>query len=158
MEPSTQSALDFPPPLPDRLLQIICDARYSGKLSDCESDILFLLTDLRSGPRAGRSRALSISEMQGIWTRGDQHLWSDRQIKGAVKELIHAHRIPICSSRDSRSGGYFLGIDSGELAAAERLIHAEIVARAKILKVFNPKNNFARYLAGQLPIESESQQ
>lgn len=143
---------DASPVISTELKQRILDARYSGKLSDCESDVLMLLSELSSGPRAGKENALKIGDMQGIWTRGGQHCWSDRVVKAAVKELIEAHMIPVCSSRDSANGGYFLPASIDDLDAAERLLRGEIISLAKRLRAFNPNSSFAQHLAGQLTI------
>lgn len=152
MNLSLQTAIEFPPELPAELVQRIHDVRYSGKLTDCELDVLYLLVDLESGPRAGKGNALQIGQMQGIWTRGGQHVWSDRHIKASVKELIEAHGIPVCSSRSGTDGGYFLAIETEDLEAAERPLRGEIISLAKRLRAFNPKSAFAQHLAGQLPI------
>ncbi len=131
----------------------VMDARDSGKLSDCERDVLSALVDLPSGPRRGKERALKIADMQAIWTRGGSHCWSDRVVKAAVKELIETHMIPICSSRDGSAGGYFLPASSEDLEAAERPLRGEIISLAKRLRAINPKSSFAQHLAGQLVIE-----
>lgn len=140
--------------LPQELVQRISDARLSRKLSDCELDVLYVLVDLVTGPCAGRGRAIQIDQMQGVWTRGGAHVWTDRTIKAAVKQLIEAHGIPVCSSRHCTSGGYFLAVETEDMEAAERPLRGEIISLAKRLRAFNPKSDFARHLAGQLAIEA----
>lgn len=150
---SLQLALDIPPPLPLDLAQRIHDARYSGRLSDCAVAVLSLLVDLESGPRAGKENAVQISAMQRIWQRNGEYVWPDRTVKGAVKELIEDHEVPIGSSRITGQAGYFLLISVDDLEAAERPLRAEILSLAKRLRTINPSSRFARMIAGQLAID-----
>ena len=106
-----------PPSILSNVHQRILDARSSGKLSDCESDVLSLLTDHRDGPRSGRSKAMQISEMQGILSRRSGHAYSDRSIKDAVKQLLEVHEVPIGSSRARGCSGY-IGLKAREKSAA----------------------------------------
>lgn len=146
---------DGPPPLPVETAQRISDARSSGRLSDCEEDVLALLVDLPSGARAGRDKAMQISEMQSVWARRQVHIWPDRSIKDAVKQLLEVHECPIGSSRTPGRAGYFVCASDEDLQASERPLRGELISIAKRLRALNPKSNFARALLGQLQIEGE---
>ena len=150
MDMTTQT--EVRPELPHDLVQRIYDAHCSGKMNDCESDILHMLVDMRSGG------ALQIGQMQCIWNISGQHVWTDRHVKASVKALIETHGIPVCSSRHRIDGGYYLAVETRDLEAAERPLRGEIISLAKRLKAFNPNSQFARLMSGQLQIETESQQ
>jgi hypothetical protein len=158
MKLSLQLMLEVPPALPAELVQRVHDARYSGKLSDCESAVLDLLVGLPSGPHAGKAKALQISEMQRIWTRSGIHVWPDRSVKDAVKQLLEVHHVPIGSSRAAGCSGYFLLADIEDMEAAKRPLRGELLSIAKRLRSLDPKCQFARALVGQLSIDSETQQ
>jgi hypothetical protein len=145
---------DAPPPILANVHQRILDARSSGKLTDCESDVLSLLA-APEGPRLGRSRAMQISEMQGYWSRTGRHVWPDRTIKGAVKQLLEVHEVPVGSSRAVGCSGYFLLESDEDLQASERPLKGELLSIARRLKALNPRSAFARQLVGQLQIEVE---
>jgi hypothetical protein len=146
---------DAPPPIMANVQQRILDARSSGKLTDCEADVLTLLTDGPSGPRLGRARAMQISEMQGVLSRRTGHVYSDRSIKGAVKQLLEVHEVPIGSSRTVGCSGYFLLESDEDLQASERPLKGELLSIARRLKALNPRSTFARQLVGQLQMEVE---
>ena len=141
------------PQLPPELVQRIHNARNSGKLSNCEAAVLYFLVDLTAVPCACKGRAIKIAQIQGAWARGREHVWTDRQIKSAVKDLIETHNIPVCSSRERFTGGYYLAVKTADLEAAERPLRGEIISLAKRLKAFNPRSDFSRHLAGQLQAE-----
>lgn len=144
----TQLELTYVPPLPVELQARIDEVRWTD-LSDCERDVLDLLTNLVSGPRAGRQNALSIADMQRLMQRRGGYVWSDRVIKAAVKNLVEERGLPIGSSRCSDAPGYFYAVETADLEAAERPLRGEIISLAKRIRAFNPRSDFARHLAGQ---------
>jgi hypothetical protein len=128
----------------------IADARADGT-SPCARAVLNLIADGHN-PSVSRFRAMSIAVMQSTWRFTGAHVWSDRPIKDAVKELLEVHGVPVGSSRSKTCSGYFLIASPEDIAAAERPIRNEIISLAKRLRTINPKSTFARRLAGQLPI------
>lgn len=150
----TQPTLNFDALLPELAIRI-ADARRSP-MSDAARDVLSLLVDHPAGARAGRDKALSIAAMQGAWDYAGQHIWSERVVKAAVKELLEDCGVPIGSSRRSGNSGYYLISSCADLEAAERPLKGEVLSLLKRLRTINPRTDFCRHLAGQFEIGGDS--
>lgn len=142
----------IPPPLPAELQERIADARRSGRLSDCAADVLDLLADHPSGPRAGRDRALSIAAMQEMWTRRGVHVWSERAIKDSAKFLLEEMEIAIGSSRERGRGGFYLCVSDADAESAVRPYRSEIYSLFRRIRCLSPNSAFVRRLNGQLEL------
>jgi hypothetical protein len=143
----TQPQIEFPPPMPVEIQKRIWDAFESTKLSDCQYVVLCQVID-----RPGRCKAIKISEMQWQWELGEWFIYSDREIKGAVKSLVEDFEIPIGSSR-AKPAGYYLIVTPEDAEAAVKPLLAEIRSLAHRCRILSPKSQYVRHLLGQLSVE-----
>jgi len=153
---ATQPTFDFPPPLPEALIERISDAWRAGRMTDCESAVLLVLMyGSPTGPCAGRQNPLSISTMQSIWHRGGQHVWNNRSVKKAAKSLLEQHEIPVGSSRETPSG-YYIVLDDEDAESTVRAWAAEIRSLANRCRALSPKSPYVRELLGQMTVEMDN--
>lgn len=115
--------------------------------SPCARAVLILIRDA-----AGRSNAVSIHELRAIWIVRSLKVYSERDIKAAVKELLEDRGVPIGSARCG-SPGYFLLCSPEDIDQAERPLVGEIRSLARRLRAINAKSDISRALCGQLGIE-----
>jgi len=100
---------------------------------------------------AGRAQAISIAAMQREWASTGNKVYTDREVKAAVKQLLEERGVPIGSAR-CIPAGYFLCVTPADIDQAERPLEGEIRSLARRLRAINPKSEISRTLCGQLGI------
>jgi len=88
----------------------------------------------------GSSKALSIAAMQYKWRADGVHVWRDRAIKQAVKNLLEIYDLPIGSCRIAPHNGYYFVISDEDAEAAVRPLKAEIFSMFRRIKVLSPRS------------------
>jgi len=134
------------PPIPFAVVERAMAAIASETVSPCAREVCRALL---FEPAAGREAAMQISALQARWRLQGQRVWSDRDVKASVKELLEVHGVPIGSARSGECG-YFLLVCPEDVAAAERPLEAEIRSLARRLRAINPKSEISRLLCGQM--------
>lgn len=119
---------------------------------DLEPHESAVLKALTHPPRLGRSSAFGISAMQKYWHASGQKIYSDRQIKSAVKNLLEEYGVPIGSCRTPGKNGYYLLTSPEDIAETERPLRNEIYSIFGRLKAYSPNSHFVRSLAGQMDL------
>jgi hypothetical protein len=126
-------------------------------MSGCARAVLIVL---HSRPALGRNRAISIADLQRVFRHrvlnGETAAgadYSDRQIKGAVKELIEDFGVPVGSSRQEPHG-YYICQDSADRINAVRPIRAEVISLLRRWKTLDSQSDIGLELAGQLGLET----
>ena len=139
------------PAVPQQLRVAALVALGGAGVSACAKDVLRILL---YEPAAGRENALQIRHLQARWRIRGQRVWSDRDVKAAVKELLEDCGVPIGSSR-SGDRGYFLLVTPADIEAAERPLIGEIRSLARRLRAINPRSEISRAICGQLGLIAE---
>jgi hypothetical protein len=134
------------PEIPNEV-QLRIELAASSGASLCAQAVLRIVRN-----RIGRAQALTIFGLQHIWRLREEKVWSDRDVKAAVKELVEERGVPIGSAR-SGLAGYFLCVSAEDIDAAERPLLGEVRSLAKRLRAMNPKSEISRAICGQLGIE-----
>lgn len=125
-----------------QILDVLCD-RGPGPITQRQRDILHLLRY-----RRGCARAIQIGEM------AEKLKTTPRQIKEDIADLSIRFRLPIGSSRDAESGGYYLCITQEErIATATPHIHQAMAHLRRANVVLDPKE--MSELMGQLLLDGE---
>lgn len=137
------SIIEFPPEVRQR----IQNAREVGGMSPSAAAVLDLLDEWPLA--AGAKNAKPIASMQEAWRSRGMHVWSDRMVKAAVKELLEEHEVPVGSTRRRDEHGYFLICSDEDRRQAEGPLASEIISLARRLRTINPKSRYARLLMGQ---------
>jgi|GEM_PF-4008006 len=141
---------DLFPLIPEEIRARASRAMADPAITPCAFQVLTRL--IRFPEAAGRERAISIADLQA-WARlNGFHVYSDREIKAAVKQLIEEHDVPIGSVR-YEPAGYFVLCSAEDIEIAERPILGEIRSLARRLRCTNPKSEISRTLCGQMGIE-----
>lgn len=100
----------------------------------------------------GRHNAFPIYRLQAAWRLHNLRVWSAREVKAAVKELLEERGVPIGSAR-SGSPGYFLLCTPEDIDEAERPLLGEVKSLARRLRAINSKSEISRTLCGQLGLD-----
>lgn len=138
------------PLIPEEVRRRLMQAMADPDISPCAFQVLTRL--VRFPEIAGRARAISIASLQD-WARLNSFkVYSDREIKSAVKELIEERNVPIGSAR-SDPAGYFIAVTAEDLDAAEKPLIAEIRSLAKRIRSINPNSEISRALCGQIELK-----
>src|SRR6185437_15879510 len=90
------------PAIPAEVTARIQRVLVNPAASPCAKAVLTRICDV-----AGRSHAVGIGALQQYWRICRVKVYSDREIKAAVKELVEEWRVPVGSAR-SAPAGYFL--------------------------------------------------
>lgn len=150
MQPSLFPAI--PPEVSERIDRALADPELTG----CARAVLVVLA---SRPCAGRDMAISIADLQRVFRHrvsvnqtAAGREYSDREIKGSVKELVERYRVPVGSVRHGNAG-YFLCLTPADREAAVRPIRAEVFSLLNRWRVLGDSSSIAAELAGQVPME-----
>lgn len=135
------------PAIPAEVQARVDQALEDPATSPCARAVLILIRDA-----AGRENAVSIHELRAIWIMRSLKVYSERDIKAAVKELLEERGVPVGSAR-SGSPGYFLLCSPEDIDQAERPLVGEIRSLARRLRCINPKSSISRLLSGQVGME-----
>jgi hypothetical protein len=122
-------------------------ALHDQALDPCSRAVLWRLREA-----AGRAQAVSIAAMQSGWASAGNKVYTDREVKAAVKLLLEERGVPIGSSR-SGLHGYYLLVTPEDIDHAQRPLVGEIRSLARRLRAIDPKSEISRALCGQLGIE-----
>jgi hypothetical protein len=74
-------------------------ALHDRELDACPRAVLWRLREA-----AGRAQAISIAAMQREWARAGNKVFTDREVKAAVKLLLEERGVPIGSARSGLHG------------------------------------------------------
>jgi hypothetical protein len=147
---------DLFPAIPAEVTARINKAIADPNMSGCARAVLIVLA---GRPAVGRARAISIADLQRVFryrmAGGESAAgveYTDRQIKGAVKQLIEDYGVPVGSSRQEPHG-YYICQDSADRINAVRPIRAEIVSLLKRWKTLDTQSDIGLELAGQIAME-----
>lgn len=143
---TVQSAICFPPPIPDDVRPRIDRALTDPEISPCAKAILLQLVGY---PATGSNRAVSIYMLRSSFAISGIKQYSPREIKAAVKELVEERGVPVGSSR-GKQPGYFLLVSPEDRRAAIRPIRAQIIAEMKRWRTLDADSAIGLELAGQL--------
>lgn len=135
--------------IPDAVRDRIDTALNDPDMSRCA---LAVLSRLRHLPAAGRNRAISIASLQSYWQICGVKVYSVREIKAAVKELLEERNVPIGSAR-CNPAGYYLLVCEDDIRAAVKPIWGEITSQLRRVRCLDPKSSISRELCGQLGIQ-----
>jgi hypothetical protein len=139
--------------------QLTIHRRLADLLADktmlpCDKAVMIRLMSFHA---YGAAKALSIAAMQFKWKADGQHVWPDRAVKQAVKNLLEKYDLPIGACRIAPHNGYYFVISDEDAEAAVRPLKAEIFSMFRRIKVLSPRSAFVRRLQGQIDLLMEDE-
>ena len=100
----------------------------------------------------GRARVIALGEI------GERLRMSPREVKDMVQDLRLNFYVPICASRDTDSGGYFLAASLAEIDDSNRPMLRQAITMLRVCKAMRGPDHDVREMLGQLQIELEKEE